>query len=215
MANTNKESRASQFRRNPRTLMLVQLALLTAIIFIFELTGIGFIPVPPLTLVIMMIPVIIGAVTMGKSAGAILGGMFGITSMMQCFGKNALGTFLFGLNPFFTIVTNVGVRVLVGFLTALTFRILKKHFKSKLWVYMATGLIGSLLNTLIYIGTLVLLFGSVPEVQEAFGNAGELVSLGSFFLIAMGVVIINAVVEAAVCAVIAGSAAKVIDQNIK
>ena len=47
--------------------------------------------------------VVIGAIILGPTAGAILGGVFGITSFIQCFGISAFGTLLFGINPVLTI----------------------------------------------------------------------------------------------------------------
>lgn len=198
-----------------KTLYLTQLALLTAVMFVFELTGIGYIPIPPLTLSIMALPVVIGAVTMGKGAGVTLGFVFGVTSMMQCFGKNLLGTFLFSSFPLRTIAVNVGVRILVGFFTAVLYEFYKKHDKRGYWSYIAAGATCALLNTILYMGALALIFGAVPEVQEAFLiPSGELVSIGTFFLIAMGIVLINAIVEAVVSAVAGGTLAKVLDKLV-
>lgn len=205
-------------RVNQKTLTLIQLALLTAIIFIFEITGIGFIPVYPFEIVIMMVPVIIGAVTLGKGAGAVLGGMFGITSMMQCLGKSAVGMLMLSLNPFYTVVLNIGVRVLVGFLTGLAFEILIKFDKTKLWSYMLTGLIGSLLNSLLYVSAMAFLFSGVPEVQtelQIISEGQQAVSFGAFFIVVFSAVLVNVAVEAVTCSLIGGTAAKAVDRYLK
>jgi uncharacterized membrane protein len=190
------------------------MSLLTAVMFVFELTGIGFIPIPPLTVVIMMVPVMIGAVRHGKGAGAFLGFVFGVTSMMQCFnGKVPLGTFIFSISPFLTIVLNVGVRVLVGFLTGLIYQLIKNLDKNKTWSYAVAGMSGSLMNTVFYMTTLVVFFGSLSETQGAFGISG--LSKTAFLLAAFGAVAFQAAAEAVVCTFIGGTVAKVADRFVK
>ena len=56
-----------------RTLQMVQLALFTAIILLLAFTPIGYIKLPTgLSITIIGIPVIIGAITLGPVGGAIL-----------------------------------------------------------------------------------------------------------------------------------------------
>lgn len=205
-------------RVSKKTLTLIQLALLTAIIFVFEMTGIGFIPIYPFEIVIMMVPVIIGAVSLGKGAGAFLGGMFGITSVMQCFGKSAVGMLILSMNPFYTVVLNIGVRVLVGFLTGLAFEIFKKYDKTRIWSYILTGLFGSLLNSFLYIFTLALFFGGTAKVQTELNLIAEgeqAVAFGTFFITVFLAVLVNVIVEAVACSVIGGTAAKAVDGYLK
>lgn len=199
-------------RVSKRTLMLTQLAVLAAIMFMLELTGIGYIPLGPLSVVIMMVPVIVGAVTMGVGASTFLGFVFGITSMMQCFKGHPLGSALLALDPYSTMVLNVGVRVLVGFLTGLIYRLIKKFDKRKTWSYAVTGLAGSLLNTVLYMFTLVLLFKDAEVLQDMLGTGSA--PLLTFFGIAMAGVGLGALAEAGVCTVIGGIIAKILDKTV-
>ena len=64
--------------KNNKTLMLTQLALLTAIEVILTFTPLGFIMIPPVSITVLHIPVIVGAILTGKKGGAVLGGVFGI-----------------------------------------------------------------------------------------------------------------------------------------
>ena len=66
-----------------RTMRLAQLAMLIAIQAILTFTPLGFIMIPPISITIMHIPVIIGAVTMGPLFGGILGASFGVMSMLK------------------------------------------------------------------------------------------------------------------------------------
>ncbi len=74
------------------TKYLVEMALLVAIILLMAFTPIGYIKTAGLEITLIVIPVAVGAVTLGPAAGAILGGVFGITSFIQCFGMSAFGT---------------------------------------------------------------------------------------------------------------------------
>ena len=53
--------------RNKKILKLVQNAMLSAIILLLTLTPLGYLPIGPLEVTVMMIPVAIGAMTLGIS----------------------------------------------------------------------------------------------------------------------------------------------------
>ncbi len=73
------------------TKQLVEMALLTAIIILLAFTPIGYIRTLGLEITLIVVPVTVGAVTLGPSAGAVLGAVFGITSFIQCFGMSQFG----------------------------------------------------------------------------------------------------------------------------
>lgn len=89
------------------TKYLVELALLVAIVLLMAFTPIGYIKTFGLEITLIVVPVAVGAVTLGPLAGAILGGVFGVTSFIQCFGMSAFGAILLGVNPFFTFLVCV------------------------------------------------------------------------------------------------------------
>lgn len=70
------------------TKYLVELALLVAVILLMAFTPIGYIKTLGLEITLIVIPVAVGAVTLGPTGGAILGGVFGVTSFIQCFGMS-------------------------------------------------------------------------------------------------------------------------------
>ena len=86
------------------TKRMVEMALLIAIILLMAFTPIGYIKTMGLEITLIVIPVAVGAVTLGPAAGAILGGVFGLTSFIQCFGMSAFGSMLLGINPFTTFL---------------------------------------------------------------------------------------------------------------
>ena len=60
------------------TKQLVEMALLTAIIILLAFTPIGYIRTLGLEITLIVVPVTVGAVTLGPSAGAVLGAVFEI-----------------------------------------------------------------------------------------------------------------------------------------
>lgn len=109
------------------TKYLVEMALLVAIILLMAFTPIGYIKTAGLEITLIVVPVAVGAVTLGPTAGAILGGVFGITSFIQCFGMSQFGALLLGINPFLTFLVCVPTRILMGWLTGLIYHGLRKN----------------------------------------------------------------------------------------
>ena len=187
-----------------KLITMVETALLGAIIVVMAFTPLGYLRTATgLEITFIMIPVVIGAATVGPSAGAILGGVFGITSFIQCFGMSAFGSTLMGINPVLTFLVCVPTRILAGFIAGLVFKAIGKKGKEKLGAT-AASLAGPLLNTLFFMSTLILCFGNteyILGIKEAMGATNVL----SFVALFVG---LQGVIEAAVCFV-AGSAVSV------
>ena len=96
-------NRQNKLNKN-KTLGLVQLSMLVAIIIIMGFTPIGFLRVGTIEITFIVIPVAIGAVLLGASGGAILGGVFGLVSFLQCFTGSLFGAFCLSLSPIYTFI---------------------------------------------------------------------------------------------------------------
>lgn len=105
---------------------MVITAVLAAIIVFLMFSGLGYIPTGfGFTITILMIPVAIGAILLGPGAGAILGTVFGLTSLATCFlGLDALGVALLAISPWKTVIVCLVPRILVGYLCGLIFKAL-------------------------------------------------------------------------------------------
>ena len=179
------------------TRFLVELAVLIAIELLLDITGLGYLKTGPLELTLMLVPVIVGAIVLGPLAGAILGGVFGLTSFWQCFGKSVFGATLLSINPFATFITCFVTRVLAGFLCALVFKWLGGLKRTSLRCGIA-GLSGALFNTILFMGSLVAFFGNTEFIRNfinEFGNGNVL----KFIVAFVGV---QGLVEAIVCCVV-------------
>ncbi len=191
-----------------KTYRLVLLSILIAIMLLFNFTPLGFLKIGAIEITFMIIPIAIGAILLGPEAGAILGGLFGILSFIQCFGMSPLGVVLLGINPVFTAITCIVPRILCGFLSGLLYRWLSKIDKTKIISYYAASLSTALLNTVLFVGCIILFFWKSPDFIGTMADWG--ISTDTVWLFIVGFVAVNGIVEAAVNFIIGASIAKVV-----
>jgi uncharacterized membrane protein len=135
-------------------------------------TPFGYLNVGPLAITFNVIPVAIAAITLGPVGGAIVGGIFGITSFLQCMGIggiSAMGSILFGINPFLAFIQRFVPRVLDGFLLGYIFRRVRKVCGTP-FACLATGFFSAFLNTVFFMAALILIFGNTEYVQNLIGG---------------------------------------------
>ncbi|MBP3706610.1 MAG: ECF transporter S component, partial [Clostridia bacterium] len=116
-----RDSIGGNFMSNSKTKVeqLTVTAILSAIVII-----VSFLPLKTMGLEISfaMVPVAVGAILYGPSVGAVLGGVFGIVSFLQCFGYSAFGTLILGENFLLTMLVCIPTSILDGILTGLIFK---------------------------------------------------------------------------------------------
>ena len=149
------------------TRWMVSVALMAAIVILLANTPLGMIQLPIIKATTVHIPVIIGAVLLGPSAGAILGGVFGICSMISNTVAPTLLSFAF--SPFLaedligalkTLWIAVGCRVLIGVVAGWLWIGLRKLRLSPWIALPVTGFVGSLTNTVFVMGSIYVLLAS-------------------------------------------------------
>ncbi len=180
-------------------------AVLTALIFVMAFTPLGYLKIGVVSITFISIPVIIGAVTGGPSVGAILGAMFGVTSFIQCFGMDVFGTTLFGINPVFTFILCLVPRTLMGLFCGLIY----KGFSSKNHTAVGTGVTsfcGGFLNTLLFVGFLLILFYNTDYIRS-FGN--------SVIAVISVLITTNAIIEWISCTVIGSAISAALTKALK
>lgn len=193
--------------KKTKTLKLAQLALLVAIVLVMAYTPLGYLRTLGLEISFLMIPVTIGAIVLGPVEGAILGLVFGLTSFATCFGSSTFGATLLAINPIYTFIGCVVTRVLAGFLTGIVFKAVKKL---KLG-YEITSLAGPLLNTLFFMGALVLFFYNTEFIQNLAATLGT----ANPFAFVVAFVGLQGLVEAVACCVIAAVISKNVHKFVK
>lgn len=191
-----------------KTKRIVLYGLFIAIILLMAFTPIGYIKMPFVEITLITIPVIVGAVTMGPVAGLVLGTVFGLTSFAQCFGMSKFGTTLFSINPFFTFIICVVARALMGYLCGVIFKAFEKRGNTSVWAFGVSSVAGALLNTLFFVGFLLILFGNSDYIMAMRGGANVLAFLAAF-------VGINGLVEAIACGIVGTAISKALHKVTK
>jgi len=123
---------------------IVITGILAAIAILLGITRLGFIPVPNVSgnATIMHVPAIIGGVLEGPLVGLLVGGIFGVFSMLQ----DTTGLFR---NP----IVSVLPRLFIGVTAYFAYISLRK---SNEWLALVVaGVIGTLTNTILVVGALV------------------------------------------------------------
>lgn len=192
-----------------KTRTLVQTALLIALITVLSLTPLGYIPIGAIRATTIHIPVIIGAILMGPKIGALLGGYFGLTSLLVNTFTPTPTSFVF--TPFYSIGDIGGnfwslvicfvPRILIGVVAGFLFRWISKIDRSKIIACIVSGLLASMVNTTLVMGGIYFLFG------ESYAAVKQ-VDITALFSIIMTVVSVNGVLEAIVAAVLATAVSK-------
>ena len=158
---------------------MVSVALMAAIVILLANTPLGMIQLPIIKATTVHIPVIIGAILLGPLAGAILGAVFGICSLISNTMAPTLLSFAF--SPFMSttgllgaakaIWISVGCRILIGVVAGWLWIFFKKiKMNKKIYQVIAlaiTGFVGSMVNTITVMGSIYILFAKqYAEAKE-------------------------------------------------
>jgi Predicted membrane protein len=157
-------------KSHAKTVRLVQLAVLSAIIVLMAVTPLGYLKAGVISISFLAIPVVIGGIVCGPLYGGILGAVFGLTSFVQCFGADAFGTALMEINPVATFIMCIVPRILIGVFAGLVFKALIKTKMPKAAVFSISSLIGALTNTIFFIGLLFVFFYNSDYISNLRGS---------------------------------------------
>ena len=200
MAKTTKRA------RKRKALVLTQNAILTALIVLMAFTPIGYLQLGVVKMTFIMVPVAVGAITLGEKSGAFLGLVFGITSFMQCFGLDAFGTTLLGINPVYTFIMCLVPRVLMGYLCGVIYKLIAR--KKKKFALVFASFLAPVLNTTFFMSLLLLFFGKSNYIM-GIRNGADLLP----FLVAF--VGLNGVMEIVTTTIIAPPVASAVKKATK
>ena len=175
---------------------MVKLALMVAIIFVMAFSPLGYLRTPGLTITFLTVPVAVGAIILGPTAGAICGAAFGLTSVaMALTGGSAFSAALLQINPFGLLFTCLVPRILEGWICGLIFQLVKKF--SKNGAFIVASLSCPLLNTLFFMSSLVLFFYNTEYIQGIVTKLGATNPL-IFVILFVGV---QGAIEAVACTI--------------
>ena len=197
--------------RKHDTRFMVSVGLMAAIVIVLANTPLGMIQLPIVKATTVHIPVIIGAILLGPMAGAILGGVFGVCSLISNTMAPTLLSFAF--SPFMSttgligaikaIWVSVGCRILIGLAAGWLWRLLKKIKLNQIVALSVTGFVGSMVNTIAVMGSIYLLFA------QQYAEAKDVAVTAVWGLI-IGTVTASGIPEAIAAAVIVAVVTKVL-----
>ena len=191
---------------------LTRLALLVAIELVMKAVGLGSVPMGPLYMSFLTLPIAVGAITMGPMAGAVLGGVFGAVSFYDAAtGASAMTGALFQVSPLHTFILCVGMRMLMGLLVGLIFQGLKKADHKGTWSYFVSSMAAPGLNTLLFMGYIVLAFYNCDYVQSLVANKGA----SNPFMFVVLLVGVQGVAEFLVSGILGGIVARAVHKYLK
>lgn len=159
---------------------MVSVALMAAIVIVLANTPLGMIQLPVIKATTVHIPVIIGAILLGPWAGAILGAVFGVCSLISNTMAPTLLSFAF--SPFMSttgipgalkaIWISVGCRILIGVIAGWLWIALEKIKMNHIAALPIVGFAGSMVNTVAVMGSIYILFArQYAEAREVAVSA--------------------------------------------
>ncbi len=181
---------------------LTLVSLFTAIILIMDFSPLGYIQTGGFVIALMTMPVAIGSVCMGKKVGAYLGGLFGLTSLLMCFGLGFVvdpsASLMFQATPLGTIITCLVPRISAGFLTALIFDIFKRKNRINIVSFSIGCVCMPIFNTIFFLTAYVIFFKNTLLAEVAV----KTVFMSAISLNGLIEVLINLILSSAICKVI-------------
>lgn len=124
---------------------------------------------------------------------------------------STFGVALFSVSPLRTAIVCIVPRVLMGWLTTVIFKAISSKDKTSFVQYLVASIAGPLLNTILFTGTLLLLFNNAPiiiQLKEQFGSTNVMAFAAAF-------VGVNGLIEAGVCAVLGTALCKALSVAMK
>ena len=178
-------------------------AMMAAIVVLLANTPLGMIPLVVTKATTVHIPVILGAILFGPLAGGILGGVFGVCSVIINTFTPALTSFAF--SPFMSTTglsgavkalwVAVGCRILIGVAAGWLWRALSRTRMNSWTALSIVGFTGSMVNTVTVMCSIFLLF------TQQYAQAKE-VALEAVSGLILTTVLANGIPEAIVSTVL-------------
>ncbi|MGM9637190.1 MAG: ECF transporter S component [Eubacteriales bacterium] len=152
--------------RHETILKLVETAIFAAIVLIIQLTF-SSVKIGPVSFSLVLIPIVVGGILIGPAAGAFLGGVFGVVTLIAG---------ITGQDPFtFTLLNNAGTyarfmtaglcivkAVAAGWGSAMLYRLLEK--KNRFLGVVLAALSAPILNTGIFVLGAFLMYDAIDTV---------------------------------------------------
>ena len=167
---------------------IVYFAILLALIIVLQFVG-SYIKIGPISISLVLVPIVLGGILLGPIAGMLLGFSFGlITFIAVVTGLDAGSAMLFAESPFMVALICFVKAIMCGWIPALVYKLIaKKH--PILGAYVASAL-APIINTGIFIIGALMINNVIAEVWGVEGGLN-----GVFIFLVVTVAGINFLVE--------------------
>ncbi len=148
------------------------LGILIAVELLMSFTFLGYIHIPPISVTIAYIPILIAGCLLGPAQSAIVGLVFGTASMYKASASYVMPSdavfspFLSGA-PASSLLLSIGTRTLFGLLVGLAFKLAVKRKRSRLWIGVISAIAPKTHSLLVY-SAMGILF---PELGYHYSSA--------------------------------------------
>lgn len=199
-----------------KTLQLVQLALLIALVIALQMVSALIPPIGGMvSITLTLVPVVVGGILLGKKAGAILGFAFGAIVLANCISAlDPGGSILWNANPFFTALICFVKGTAAGFIPALLYKAVKGNGENtgkgrEFAATVVAAIVAPITNTGLFVVGMFLLF---KDTLYAWAGGTDIVMYVLFGLAGLNFLvefIINLVLSPAIVRIVAAVSKRV------
>jgi uncharacterized membrane protein len=141
-----------------KTKKLVGMAILAAIVVVLQIVAYA-VKVGPVSITLVLIPIVVGAAVYGVNAGAFLGGVFGVVVTIACITNTDIGgAILWYSSPILTTLLCLVKGIAAGWIAGLVYRVIVNKSKKTFLGVILAAIVAPVINTGIFIMAMVLLY---------------------------------------------------------
>jgi len=145
------------------------IALMMALVVVLQFVSSIIPAVGGFSISLVLIPIVLGGAVFGLSAGALLGGTFGVIVFINCItGTDPGGAMVFQANPALCFLVVMAKGILAGWLASLAYKVLSR------WnvhvAILAAAIVCPLVNTGVFIACMLTFFKDVLAVWAGGGD---------------------------------------------
>ena len=184
--------------RNEQIKKIAFTGIIIALIIVMSFTMLGFITISSgASITLVHIPVLIGAIVLGKKYGAVLGLIFGLCSLILAFMNVSTNA------PFTNPIVSILPRVLFGFMISPIYNFIKKLIKNDIISTVLSLCLCTLIHTIIVLVPMYIVWRTgfyfgVADYTAAFGDGTGT----NLFTIIFGILLANGLIEIALAGVV-------------
>ncbi|MGN1060681.1 MAG: ECF transporter S component [Candidatus Coproplasma sp.] len=159
----------------------------------------GFMVIRTTSFCFVLVPIVLGGIILGVTAGAILGGLFGVVVLVDALiGMDPFTLYLLGEQPVFTVILCLAKGVAAGVIPALVYKLIAK--KNKYVGSIVAAILAPICNTGVFV---VGAFFIMQPIMDYFASVGRDISgLNPAYIVFILLIGVNFFVELAINALL-------------